>query len=136
MITATETGHLIVYVTEDPIDDATLASAIDMVSGDAAIINTSQLRRCSDLAREIAGQTPRKNLIVSDMLELFYDSSIPTREAAQVLGKVKAMLEELVGDGCQIVVLCRRRHENLGTRSHFMASVCAAADRVYFRRRT
>jgi hypothetical protein len=49
---------------------------------------------------------------------------------------VKAMLQALAEDGSQIVVLCRRRAEDLGTRSHFIASLCASADRVYFRRST
>jgi hypothetical protein len=136
MITATETGQLIVYVTDDPINDDALASAMDMISGDAVIIDTSRLESCSDLARAIAAQTPDRNIVISDLLESFYDTSILTREAAQVLGKVKAMLETLVEEGSQIVVLCRRRPEDLGTRSHFIASLCAAADRVYFRRST
>jgi hypothetical protein len=136
MITATETGHLIVYVTDDPIDDAALASAMEMISGDAVIIDTSRLQNCSDLARAIAAQTPDKNIVISDLLESFYDTSILTREAAQILGRVKAMLESLVAEGSQIVVLCRRRPEDLGTRSHFIASLCASADQVYFRRST
>ena len=136
MITATETGHLIVYVTDDTIDDAALASAMGMISGDAVIIDTSRMQNCADLAQAIAAQTPDRNIVISDLLESFYDTSILTREAAQVLGKVKSMLETLVEEGSQIVVLCRRRPEDLGTRSHFIASLCASADRVYFRRST
>ena len=136
MITATETGQLIVYVTDDPIDDAALSSAMEMISGVAVIIDTSRMQSCSDLAHAIAAQTPDKNIIVSDLLESFYSTSIPTREAAQILGRVKAMLQSLAEEGSQIVVLCRRRPENLGTRSHFIASLCASADRVYFRKST
>ena len=136
MITATETGQLIVYVTDDPIDDAALASAMDMISGDPVIIDTSRMQSCSDLAQAVAAQTPDKHIVISDLLESFYDTSILTREAAQVLGKVKAMLQTLAEEGSQIVVLCRRRPEDLGTRSHFIASLCASADRVYFRRST
>ena len=136
MITATETGQLIVYVTDDPINDAALSSAMEMISGDAVIIDTSRMQSCSDLAQAIAAQTPDKHIIISDLLESFYDTSILTREAAQILGKVKAMLQTLVEEGSQIVVLCRRRSEDLGTRSHFIASLCASADRVYFRRST
>ena len=95
MITATETGQLIVYVTDDPIDDAALASAMDMISGEAVIIDTSRMQSCSDLAQAIAAQTPDKNIIISDLLESFYDTSILTREAAQILGKVKATLQTL-----------------------------------------
>jgi hypothetical protein len=136
MITATETGQLIVYVTDDPIDDDALASAMEMISGDAVIIDTARMQNCTDLAHAIAAQTPDKHIIISDLLESFYDTSILTREAAQTLGKVKAMLQMLAEEGSQIVVLCRRRSEDLGTRSHFIASICASADRVYFRRST
>jgi hypothetical protein len=136
MITATETGQLIVYVTDELIDDAALASAMDMISGEAVIIDTSRMQSCSDLAQAIGAQTPDKNIIISDLLESFYDTSILTREAAQILGKVKATLQTLAEEGSQIVVLCRRRAEDLGTRSHFIASLCASADRVYFRKST
>ncbi len=125
-----------VYVTDDPIDDAALASAMNLVSGDAVIIDTSRMGNCSDLCQAVAAQTPGKNIIISDLLESFYDSSILTREAAQILGKVKATLQTLAEEGSQIVVLCRRRAEDLGTRSHFIASLCASADRVYFRNST
>ena len=136
MITATDTGQLIVYVTDDPIDDAALSAAMNMVSGETVIIDTSRLESCADLARTIAAQTPDKNIVISDLLESFYDTTILTREAAQTLGRVKVMLETLVDEGSQIVVLCRRRSEDLGTRSHFIASLCAVSDRVYFRRST
>jgi hypothetical protein len=135
MITAAETGQLIVYVTDEPIDDAALSSAMEMISGDAVIIDTSRMQSCSELARAIAAQTPDKHIIISDLLESFYDTSILTREAAQILGRVKAMLQALAAEGSQIVVLCRRRADR-GTRSHFVASICASADRVYFRKST
>ena len=48
----------------------------------------------------------------------------------QVLG---ATLEELAASGAQIVVLCRYSTADMGTRSHFLSSLCAAADRVYQR---
>ena len=60
MITATETGQLIVYVTDEPIDDAALASAMEMISGDAVIIDTladaKLFRTCSRNSRADAGQ--------------------------------------------------------------------------------
>jgi hypothetical protein len=136
MITAAATGQLTVYVTENAIDDSVLASAMDMISGDPIIIDAARAQNCSDLARTIAAQCPDRNIIIANLLEVFYDTSILTREAAQALGKVKSMLEALVEEGAQIIVVCRRRSEDLGTRSHFMASLCAAADRVYFRRST
>ena len=136
MITAADTGHLIVYVTDDPVDDAVVASATEMISGKPVIIDAARLENCYELARTIACQTPGRNIVISNLLDAFYDSSILTREAAQILGRVKSTLEQLVDEGVQIIVLCRRRSDNLGTRSHFMASLCASADRVYFRRST
>ena len=136
MITATDTGHLIVYVTDDAIDDAALTSVMDLISGDPVIIDASRAQSCFELARTIARQTPERSIVISNLLEAFYDTSILTREAAQILGRVKSLLESLAGDGAQIVVVCRRHAEDLGTRSHFMASLCASADRVYFRRST
>ncbi len=136
MITAADTGTLIIYVTEDPVDDAALSSAMDLIPGEPIIIDASRAENCLELARTISRQTPDRNIVIANLLECFYDTSILTREAAQILGKVKASLDALVEDGAQIVVVCRRRAEDLGTRSHFIASLCASADRVYFRSRT
>jgi hypothetical protein len=136
MITAADTGHLIVYVTDDPVDDAVIASAIEMISGNPIIIDGLRAGNCYELATTIACQGPGRNIVISNLLEAFYDASIPTREAAQILGRVKSTLESLIVKGVHIVVLCRRRSEDLGTRSHFVASLCASADRVYFRRST
>ena len=103
--TATQMGQLIVYVADDPIDDVTVAVVKD----------------------EVPGAT-----ILADLLEPLYDASIPTREAAHTLGRVKSELESMVERGERVVVICRRRSEDLGTRSHFLASLCASADRVHF----
>jgi hypothetical protein len=103
------TGQLIVYVADDPIDDEAIAS----------------------VKKTIPGAT-----VLADLLEPLYDTSIPTREAAQMLGRVKAELESMTESGSRVVVLCRRRTENLGTRSHFLASLCASADQVHFLRST
>jgi hypothetical protein len=72
-------------------------------------------------------------VLIPDPLVSFYDSHFSTREAAQVLGRVKSKLESLASAGAQIVVLCHRMPADLGTRTHFAASLCASADRVYFR---
>jgi len=109
MTTVTETGQLIVYVTEQSLDDAAMASVKKMFDSDVLIPN---------------------------VLDALYDSSISTREAAQMLGRVKSRLESLVESGSNVVVVCQRRSEDLGTRAHFMASLCAAADQVYFRSNT
>ncbi len=86
MITAADTGQLIVYVTDDPIDDAAVASVMDMITGEdkPVLIDASQARNCFELE--------------------------------QIIGR-------------------QRLSKDLGTRSHFMASLCASADRVHFLRR-
>ena len=106
---ATAAGQLIVYVTENPIDDSVVASVKAMIPG---------------------------AMVLADLLEPLYDSAIPTREAAQLLGRIKSELESMVEDGARVVVLCQRRSADLGTRAHFMASLCAAADRVHFLKST
>ena len=62
--TAIQTGQLIVYITDDPIDDAAVASVKEMAPG---------------------------AIVMADLLEPLYDNSIPTREAAHTLGRVKAL---------------------------------------------
>jgi hypothetical protein len=143
MITTADTGQLIVYVTDDPIDDTAVASVMDMVTGGdkPVLIDASQGRNCFELeqfiarAVEIVFEKTHRSIVISNLLGLFYDSSISTREAAQSLGRVKSLLESLVEHGVQIAVLCQRLSTDLGTRSHFMVSVCASADRVHFLRR-
>jgi hypothetical protein len=102
--TAVQTGQLIVYVTSDPVDDAMVASIKQTVPG---------------------------AMVLADLLEPLYDTSIPTREAAHTLGRVKAELEYMVESGVRVAVICRRRAEDLGTRAHFLASLCASANRVH-----
>src|SRR5689334_942504 len=96
--TASETAQLIVYVTDDPIDDATVASLKESFPG----------------AR-----------VLADLLEPLYDTSIPTRQAAHTLGRVKAELETIVESGERVAIICRRHAGDLGTRSAFLASLCA-----------
>lgn len=103
------TGLLVVYVMDDPIDDASVAS----------------------VKRSIPDA-----IVLANLLDPLYDPSISTREAAQKLGRVKAELEAMVENGVQVVVLCERRAGDLGTRSHFLASLCAPADHVHFRSKT
>jgi hypothetical protein len=106
MIAASETGQLIVCVTDGEINEAETAAVKEMFGSDA---------------------------VIADPLEALYDTSIPTRDAARNLGKLKAQLEARADAGSNVVVLCRRRNEDLGNRAHFMASLCAAADQVHFR---
>ena len=107
--TAVHTGQLIVYVTDDLIDDVTVASVKESVPG---------------------------AVVLADLLEPLYETTIPTRQAAHTLGRIKTELESMAGSGSRVVVICRRRTEDLGTRSHFLSSLCASADRVHFLRRT
>jgi hypothetical protein len=108
-VTAMQTGQLTVYVADEVIDDATIASVKDSAP-DA--------------------------IVLADLLEPLYETSIPTREAAHMLGRVKTELESMVERGARVVILCRRRPDDLGTRAHFLASLCASADRVHFLKST
>jgi hypothetical protein len=104
-----KTGQLIVYVGEEAIDDAVIAS----------------VKHAHPTA-----------ILLADLLEPLYEASIPTREAAHTLGRIKAELESMTEQGTRVVVLCRRRSNDLGTRSHFLQSLCASADRVHFLKST
>ena len=106
---ATAAGQLLVYVGDEPIDDAIVASVKNMLPGATVLV---------------------------DLLEPLYNVSIPTREAAHTLGRIKSELESMVEGGARVVVLCHRRAGDLGTRAHFMASLCASADRVHFLKST
>jgi hypothetical protein len=106
---ARQTGQLIIYIADDPLDEATIKSVKESMLG---------------------------AIILADLLEPLYDASIPTRKAAHTLGRVKAELESLVEQGARVVVICRRHAEDLGTRCHFLASLCASADRVHSLKRT
>ena len=106
---ATAAGQLLVYVSDEPIDDAIVASVKNMLPGATVLV---------------------------DLLEPLYNVSIPTREAAHALGRIKSELESMVEGGARVVVLCHRRAGDLGTRAHFMASLCASADRVHFLKST
>ena len=142
MMTATDTGQLSVYVVNDPIDDASIASLIEIIDGYRGhqaplLIDASRARTCWEFEDYIARiENNRENIIITNLLEPFYDPSILTREAAQILGRVKSILESLAVNGAQVFVLCQHRSSDLGTRSHFLASLCASADHVHFRRST
>jgi hypothetical protein len=80
-------------------------------------------------------QFQTRHILIADPLSIVYDSKLPTRDAARILGRVKSRLESLADRGAQIVALCHRRPD-LGTRSHFVLSLCSSADEVYFRNST
>src|SRR5262245_5336143 len=68
-----------------------------------------------------------RHVLITDLLGTLYDSTISTRDAARMLGRIKSMLEMLALNGFDIVVLCRRDESELGTRSHFLSSLRASA---------
>lgn len=106
---AVQTGQLIVYVCDEEIDDAAVAS----------------LKHSHPNA-----------IVLADLLDPLYEASMQTREAAHMLGRIKAELEAMVQQGTRVIVVCRRRNNDLGTRSHFLSSLCASADRVHFLKST
>ncbi len=135
MTTIADTGQLIVYVTDERIDESWVASVSQAFESQEApaVIDLAGMR-AADVERII--NRASGNAVICNLLDPFYDLSISTRESARLLGKVKSRLESLVESGASLIVLCARRSDDLGTRLHFMASLCAAADRVYFRSRT
>ena len=80
-------------------------------------------------------QFQTRHILIPDPLSIFYDRKLPTRDAARILGRVKASLESLAVGGAQIIALCYRRPDT-GTRAHFVLSLAASADTVYFRNST
>ena len=66
---ASAVGQLIVYVSENPIDDAVVALVKTTIPG---------------------------AIVLADLLEPLYDASIPTRDAAHTLGRIKSELESMV----------------------------------------
>ena len=80
-------AELLGDLSDDPIDDATVTSVKDNVPG---------------------------AVVLADLLEPLYDTSIPTRDAAHTLGRVKIELEAMVESGARVVVICRRRTDDLG----------------------
>jgi len=103
------TGQLVIYVADEAIDDSAIASVKHAHPG---------------------------AVVLAELLEPLYDTAIPTRQAAYTLGRVKSELESMVQQGMRVVVLCSRAQKDLGTRSHFLASLCASADRVHFLKST
>jgi hypothetical protein len=68
-----------------------------------------------------------RHVLITDLLGTLYDSTISTRDAARMLGRIKSTLETLAMNGFEIVVVCRRDASELGTRSHFLSSLVRAS---------
>jgi hypothetical protein len=71
-----------------------------------------------------------RQILVVGLLDRLYDPEILTRDAARTLGGIKYKLEQLAKDGFDVTVLCESPTGNLGTRAHFLSSLCASADQV------
>ena len=71
-----------------------------------------------------------RQILVVGVLDRLYDPEILTRDAARTLGGIKFKLEQLAKDGFDVTVLCENPTGDLGTRAHFLSSLCASADQV------
>lgn len=71
-----------------------------------------------------------RQILVVGLLDRLYDPEILTREASRTLGGLKSKLEKLAESGFDVTVLCEGQTSNLGTRAHFLPSLCASADQV------
>jgi hypothetical protein len=70
---------------------------------------------------------PFRRLLIVGILNHLYDPRIITRDAARALGRIKTALEEFAESGMDVTVLCEGNSADLGTRAHFLPSLCAAA---------
>ncbi len=134
-MTGIETGTLAVCVSDSPLDGSLFPLPTD---DNLVVIDASNARTCIEVENIIRGEVwaafdsgPNRRIVISNLLEGLYDSTVPTREAARMLGRVKSRLNTLVELGAEITVYCQRRKDT-GTRSHFCASLCASADTIQF----
>jgi len=79
---------------------------------------------------EVQRDLQARQILVVGVLDRLYDPEILTRDAARTLGGIKSKLEQLAKDGFDVTVLCESQTGNLGTRAHFLSSLCASADQV------
>jgi hypothetical protein len=82
--------------------------------------------RFQDVQRDLQA----RQILVVGVLDRLYDPEILTRDAARTLGGIKSKLEHLAKDGFDVTVVCESQTGNLGTRAHFLPSLCASADLV------
>ena len=117
----TTAGLLTVCITEQPTHEviAEASERFDIVRASTMSTLEAALER---------SQSPR--ILIEGLLDTLYDPHMLTREAAHALGRLKLRLEALAESGVEVVVLCEVRRNDLGTRSHFLHSLCASADRV------
>lgn len=160
MMTTTLPGQLRVCITDRSIQDSALElSASLTVEGEALLIldacgcfEPSRVSRCAPHStgllhilrtstvdsyseiwsrlQAIQRDLQARQILVVGLLDRLYDPGILTREASRTLGGIKAKLEHLAENGFDITVLCQSQSGELGTRSHLLPSLCAAADQV------
>lgn len=108
--------HVVRTTTSQPVVEAlgTLATLSDIWD------------RFQDVQRDLQA----RQILVVGVLDRLYDPEILTRDAARTLGGIKSKLEHLAKDGFDVTVLCESPSGNLGTRAHFLPSLCASADLV------
>ena len=121
MMIGTATGLLTVCITDQPAENVIAQAAEHYHVVRATTMNG--LETALDRAES-------SHLLVEGLLDALYDPRVVTRDAARALGRVKHRLETLADSGVEVVVLCEVRRNDLGTRAHFLNSLCAAADRV------
>ena len=80
--------------------------------------------------RGIQRDLQARQILVVGLLDRLYDPGIVTREASRALGGIKSKLENLAESGFDVTVLCENSTADMGTRSHFLSSLCASADQV------
>jgi hypothetical protein len=123
-----------VYLSDAPINAAVVSSASR--DQNPRVIDVSGARTCREVEEIISevwsafDRDCAHHIVIPNLLDGLYDSSVPTREAARILGRIKLKLRALVGLGAQITIFCQRR-KDAGTRSHFWASLCASADEIH-----
>jgi len=160
MMTTTLPGQLRVCITDRSIQDSALElSASLTVEGEPLLIldacgcfEPSRVSRCAphttgllhilrastvdsyseiwSRLQAIQRDLQARQILVVGLLDRLYDPGILTREASRTLGGIKAKLEHLAENGFDITVLCQSQSGELGTRSHLLPSLCAAADQV------
>jgi len=160
MMTTTLPGQLRVCITDSSIQDAALELSANLTEeGEALLIldacgcfEPSRVSRCAphttgllhilrtstvdsyseiwSRLQAIQRDLQARQILVVGLLDRLYDPGILTREASRTLGGIKAKLEHLAENGFDITVLCQSQSGELGTRSHLLPSLCAAADQV------
>jgi hypothetical protein len=120
-MTMTSAGLLTVCITEQCTEKviAQASEHFDVVR--ASTLNSLEL---------VLKHSQSSHILIEGLLDTLYVLRMPTREASRALGRAKVRLERLAESGVDVVVLCKTPRRDLGTRSHFLPSLCVAADRV------